>query len=130
VDEHQVRVEGDGTPSGRHVLAPDAHADLERGGADVLDLGAEDGDLTDLDRMEEVDVIHGAERDGAVSHARRRHGAGLRDPLHHASAMDLPGRARVLGEHPLDQLRDGLGDRWHRRKDARPRTVWGRSRLF
>jgi hypothetical protein len=127
--EDQVRVQSDGPLAGRHVLAPHAHADLERGRPDVFDLGLEDGDLTDLHRMQEVDVVHGAEDDRAVGYPRRGHRAGLGDPLHHAAAVDLPGRARVLGEHPLDQLRSGLGDRRHRLKEERPENDWGAAAL-
>src|SRR3989304_887115 len=59
----------------------------------------------------------GARREGAgpAPHARRGHRSRLRDPLHHAAAVDLTRRARVLGEHPLDHLDGGFGDGRHER---------------
>ena len=40
----------------------------------------------------------------AAGHPRRGDGPHGGDPLHHPPAVDLPGSARVLGEHPLDHL--------------------------
>jgi hypothetical protein len=59
--EDKVRVEGDLPLPGHNVFGEDPYADLERARADVLDAGPQDGDPTHLHRVEEVDVVHGAE---------------------------------------------------------------------
>jgi hypothetical protein len=61
--------------------------------------------------VEEVDVVHGAEQALAAGHARGGHVPHGGYPLHHASAVDLPRRSRVLGKNPLDHLGDGVVDR-------------------
>src|SRR6266850_214020 len=111
--EHQVRVQGHPAFPGKDILGEDAHPHFEGARADVLDPGPEDRDLAHLDGMEEVDVIHRAEDHRAARHAGGGQRAGLGDPLHHASAMDLPRPARVLGENPFDHLDRGLADRRH-----------------
>src|SRR2546430_15747336 len=95
------------------VLGPDAHAHFERRRPDVLDLRPENRDLADPHGMEEVDVVHRAQDDVAARDAGGRERARLRDPLHHPPAVDLPRRARMLREDPLDHLDDGVGDRRH-----------------
>ena len=64
--------------------------------------------------------------------ARGGHRPRLGDPLHHPAAVDLSGRPRVLGEHPVDQLDGGIGDRWHRwtSKDERPEDARRGPALF
>jgi len=106
-----VRVERHGPLPGRKVLGEDLYPYLDRAASDRLDLGSEHRDLPHLDRMEEVDVVHGAEQALAAGDSGGGHVPHGGNPLHHASAVDLPWRPRVLGEHPLDHLGDGIVDR-------------------
>ena len=118
--EHQMRVQRHGPAAGGDVLRPYPHADLERAGAHVLDLRTEDGDLAYFDGVEEVDVVHRAQADHPARDPRRGQRTGLRDPLHHPTAVDLPRRSGVLRKHPVDQLDRGLGDRRHMLEKTRP----------
>jgi hypothetical protein len=113
LDEDQVGVEGQGPATALDVLGEDPDSDLDRAAPDGLDLSPQEGNLPYLDRVEEVDVVHGPQDDPAARHASGCHGPHRGDPLHHAAAVDLPGRSRVLGEHPLDHLGDGIADREH-----------------
>ena len=111
LDEDQVRVEGLRAKPRLEVFREDLNAHLDGAAPDRLDLGAQDGDLTDLHGMQEIDVVHGAEKAVAAGDPGRGHVPDGGDPLHHATPVDLPGRSRVLGEHPLDHLGDRVVDR-------------------
>jgi hypothetical protein len=94
-----MRVERDGAAAGLTFSAQTRTPDLERARPDVLDLGAEDGDLADLHRMQEVDVVHRAEARRCLAQPEA---ASVRpgDPLHHATAVDLAWRSGMLPETP------------------------------
>ena len=111
LDEDQVRVERLGAEPGGDILGEDLHPHLDGTSTDRFHLGPQDGDFADLDGMEEVDVVHGAQEAMATGDPGGRHVPDGGDPLHHAPAVDLPGRSRMLGEHPLDHLGDGVVDR-------------------
>src|SRR5207247_10457526 len=71
------------------------------------------GDLADLHGMQEIEIIHRAQHDRAPRDAGGGHGPGLRDPLHHSAAVNLPRSPRVLGKDPLDHLDRGIRYRRH-----------------
>src|SRR5439155_14948294 len=105
--------EGQGAATALDVLGEDLDSDLDGAAPDGFDLSPQDGDLSHLDRVEEVDVVHGSQHNLTSRHAGGRHGPYRGYPLHHAAAVDLPGRSRMFREHPLDHLGDGIANSEH-----------------
>src|SRR4029079_8069245 len=82
----------------------DLHLYFERGVEHAGDVRAQDDQIADLDRVEELQVVDGGGHQQAARVAMTGDRAGDVDQMHHRAAEDEPERVRVVRQHDLDHL--------------------------
>ena len=89
------------------------HLDLhfERRGEGCGDPGVEDDQVADLDRMEELQPIHGGSDHWCSRVPVRGNRTGDVDQVHDGAAEDEPQRVRIIRQHHLHHLGGGRGRR-------------------
>ena len=98
---------------GLRIFDPDLDADLERRVEGAIDARFENEQIADVDRLDEVDVIHGRGDDVGARVPIGGHGAGQVDEVHQASAEQIAERVGVVGQDDLSHLRLRAGDGAH-----------------